>query len=205
MTCGNPICRYEFCWLCMKEAVPNHFDYGPCAGKQFFDPDSSQSGLQSTNPRLNCIYYFYHYTIILIFLIIIGFLLVPALGFSFLAYQEIIVNDNLDDYLHKKFLKYILLMDCFFIFLSIQSIAYMLWGLALSILAIIIAAILIDIVYIILEAILKPIICPKKRKVEVIDVNIKEEEIELGDNINKENNENNENKENEENNNNKIN
>jgi hypothetical protein len=40
MTCGNPACRYEFCWICMQETVPNHYDYGSCAGKQFLDTES---------------------------------------------------------------------------------------------------------------------------------------------------------------------
>ena len=52
MTCGNPICKYEFCWLCMNEAVPNHYDYGPCAGKQYFDPDSLSYSLERYFP--NC-------------------------------------------------------------------------------------------------------------------------------------------------------
>ena len=87
-------------------------------------------------------------------------------------------------------------MICFFVLLCIQSIAYMLWGLAFSILGIIIAVILIDIVFHIIMAILKCIFCIKEERVEVNDINIKEEEIELGNNINNENNENNENKEN---------
>ena len=203
MTCGNPICRYEFCWLCMKEAVPNHFDYGPCAGKQFFDPDSFSSRLQRSSPCLYCIYSFCCCTITLI-LLIIGFLLVPALGFSFFAYEIIIENDSFDESLHKKFMKYIMFMNCCFVLLCIQSIAYTLWGLAFSILGIIIAIILIDIVLHIIKAILKCIFCRNNDKVEPNDVNIKEEEIELGDNINIENNENNENKENKEDNNNKI-
>ena len=205
MTCGNPICKYEFCWLCMKEAVPNHFDYGTCAGKQFFDPDSFSSRLQRSSPCLYCIYSFCCCTITLI-LLVIGFLLVPGLGFSFIAYVEIIENNSFDESFHKKFLKYIMFMICFFVLLCIQSIAYMLWGLAFSILALIIAIILIDIVFHIIKAILKCIFCVGQENVEINDVNIKEEEIELGNKINNENNENkekHENKGNNKNNNNK--
>ena len=40
MICGNPTCRYEFCWLCMKEARPDHYENTPCAGKQFLDTEN---------------------------------------------------------------------------------------------------------------------------------------------------------------------
>ena len=39
MTCGNPTCKYEFCWLCMKETKPGHYENTPCAGKQFLDTE----------------------------------------------------------------------------------------------------------------------------------------------------------------------
>jgi ariadne-1 len=44
MTCI--ICKYEFCWLCMEESLPNHYNTPdtPCYGKQF--PD------EETNPRM---------------------------------------------------------------------------------------------------------------------------------------------------------
>ena len=56
MTCGNPLCKYEFCWLCMNEAVPNHYDYGECAGKQFYDPDSFAAWLEHNFPYLGFVY-----------------------------------------------------------------------------------------------------------------------------------------------------
>ena len=59
MTCGNPTCKYEFCWLCMNEAVPGHYDYGPCAGRQFFDPDSFENRLNENYPILGKIYSFF--------------------------------------------------------------------------------------------------------------------------------------------------
>ena len=83
ITCTN--CNYEFCWLCMNEAVPNHYDYGPCAGRQFFDPDSFQNRLRETHPRL--------YSIVSVFMIIFGilnfivsFIILPAIGLSLFCY-----------------------------------------------------------------------------------------------------------------------
>ena len=32
-----PICKYEFCWLCLKVSLPNHYSVGPCAGLQYID------------------------------------------------------------------------------------------------------------------------------------------------------------------------
>jgi len=40
MICGNKACKFEFCWLCLKESLPGHYESGPCLGKQFINPDS---------------------------------------------------------------------------------------------------------------------------------------------------------------------
>ena len=56
ITCGNPICKYEFCWICMKESIPDHFKYGPCAGLQFIDPDSIIFTIRKKYPRIYYIY-----------------------------------------------------------------------------------------------------------------------------------------------------
>ena len=32
-----PICKYEFCWLCLKASLPNHYSVGKCAGLQYID------------------------------------------------------------------------------------------------------------------------------------------------------------------------
>ena len=53
MTCGNALCKYEFCWLCMKEAVPGHFEYGQCKGMQFIDPSSFMFQLSRNHPCLH--------------------------------------------------------------------------------------------------------------------------------------------------------
>jgi len=37
MTCKH--CTYQFCWLCLGEYKPSHFDEdGPCPGKLFYTP-----------------------------------------------------------------------------------------------------------------------------------------------------------------------
>ena len=79
MTCGNPTCKYEFCWICMNEAIPNHFDIGPCAGLQFIDPDSFQYWF-SQNCR--CLSYFLQ-ILLAIILIIVSFIIIPAIGLWF--------------------------------------------------------------------------------------------------------------------------
>lgn len=37
MTCGNPGCRYQFCWICLQEYKVDHYIQGPCQGMQFID------------------------------------------------------------------------------------------------------------------------------------------------------------------------
>ena len=187
MTCGNPICRYEFCWLCMKEAVPNHFDYGPCAGKQFFDPDSFSYRLQQSHPHLYCIYSFFQCIFVLL-LLIIGFLLVPGFGLSYLAYEIFIENDSLNHKFKKKYLKYVFFMMCTFYGFCIESIIYIIWGCVISILSLIIAFLIISFVLTILKAILKCICCPDRE--ENININNEINDLELQNNLN-DNNENN--------------
>ena len=124
MTCGNPICKYEFCWLCMNEAVPNHYDFGPCAGKQFFDPESFENRIRETHPKL--------YEVVKVILIILRvlnfilcFFLVPALGFSLFAYFILYVEE--EDIIHDKKIKFIEFLICICVSLYSQSFGYMFW------------------------------------------------------------------------------
>ena len=158
MTCGNPICRYEFCWLCMKEAVPNHFDYGPCAGKQFFDPESFSYRLQQSHPFLYCIYALFK-CIFVIILIIVGLFGLPGLGLSFFAYEVIYENNSFGQSLNKKYLKFLMFMNCVFVSFCLQSIIYMAWAAIFSVLALIIAILIISVIITILKGIIKCLFC----------------------------------------------
>ena len=93
MTCGNPICKYEFCWLCMQEAVPNHFDYGPCAGKQFFDPDSFSYQLKLNHPFLYIIYCIFvgifFFILFVICCMALPFITLAVISFVFIFEEDI--------------------------------------------------------------------------------------------------------------------
>ena len=158
MTCGNPICRYEFCWLCMKEAVPNHFDYGPCAGKQFFDPESFSYRLQQSHPCLYCIYALFKCIFYLIF-IVAGLFITPGLGLSFFAYEMIYENNSFENSLKKKYQKFLMFMICICVSFSIQSIIYIIWAVVFSALAIIIALLILSFVIGLIKTILKGLFC----------------------------------------------
>ena len=184
MTCGNPICRYEFCWLCMKEAVPNHFEYGPCAGKQFFDPDSLEYRFQMSHPYLYCIYYIFKCIFSLIFFIV-AFFVTPGIGLSLFAYEIIVENDSFRLSFKKKYMKYIMFMGFFCVSFCVQSIIYMIWGLIFGSLAAIIGIIIFIFVLYLLKTILKCIFCGcfysnKKNNNFDVDLNIKSEELEPG-------------------------
>ena len=188
MTCGNPICKYEFCWLCMNEAVPNHFDYGPCAGKQFFDPDSLEYKFQMSHPKLFCIYSLFKCIFSLIFFIVV-FLCVPAFGLSLFAFEVIISNDSFRESFSKKYMKYVMFMSVFCYSLCIQSIIYMLWGIIFSSLAIIISILLLAFSLFLIKNILKLLLCcwlcpSENHRDSDININIKDEEFGLGNNIN---------------------
>ena len=197
MTCGNPICKYEFCWLCMKEAVPNHFDFGPCAGKQFFDPDSFSYRLQMNHPFLYCIYSLFHCIFSLIFFIVILFI-VPGFGITCFAYEIIIENDSFSHRFTKKYLKYVMFLGCFCVSLCIQSLVYIFWGIVLSVLAGLVALLVVGLVFLVLKSILKCLFCgciSSSDNNKDLEANIKGDDLELGNNVNelKENNENNDN------------
>ena len=128
MTCGNPLCKYEFCWLCMNEAVPNHYDYGPCAGKQFFDPDSFQNRLRQSHPRL---YSVFHVLMIIFGTInfIISFIILPVIGLSFFSYFVLYVEE--EDIIRDRKVKFVDFLICICVCLYSQSLVYMFWILGL--------------------------------------------------------------------------
>ena len=68
MTCGNAACRFEFCWLCMQEAVPGHFEFGKCKGMQFINTSSCIYKLKLRHPFIYRIYQLIMSSILLIIL-----------------------------------------------------------------------------------------------------------------------------------------
>ena len=89
MICGNPLCKYEFCWLCMQESLPDHYRYGQCAGLQFADEDGLMMKLRG-HPCLLFIYNFFHriYSLIVFVLFIacpIIFVIQTAYSILFLS------------------------------------------------------------------------------------------------------------------------
>ena len=155
MTCGNPICKYEFCWLCMNEAVPNHYDYGPCAGKQFFDPDSFSHWLEQNYPFLACIYNIV-VNIISFILFVISFIAIPAIGLVFISYNIVYEDDELNFFRnYKKMIKFLSFITLACIGLSCQSLLYILWSIFFSIIAILISAMLASLLLTIVSTIIK--------------------------------------------------
>jgi hypothetical protein len=121
MTCGNPICKYEFCWICMQEAIPDHYTIGPCAGKQFIDPDSFlfwlQENFQWLLPVLQIIG-----IVLLILGLIIGFFVIPGFGLIFFAYGFVI--EEFHNSFVNKFVKYVDFLICICLAFPCQSIVY---------------------------------------------------------------------------------
>lgn len=137
ITCGNPLCKYEFCWICMKESIPDHYKYGPCAGMQFIEPDSIMFTIKNDYPTIYCIYSFFN-CIFYLFIILLALFILPCITFIFLSYL-IIFNENNRNGIHAIPRKccihviYFLTISCIFIFA--QSIFYMFWIFIFSILS----------------------------------------------------------------------
>ena len=156
MTCGNPICKYEFCWLCMQEAVPNHFDYGPCEGKQFFDPDSFSYQLKQNHP---CLYCLYSLGMVLFYFVIISVagIAVPGIGLSILAYILMFEGGALLEL--KNSSRVIIFFGYVCMGFGYQNIIHVLWGLAFAFVGIIISVTILNIIFELLKAILNCLFC----------------------------------------------
>ena len=146
MTCGNPICKYEFCWLCMKEAVPNHYDYGPCAGRQFYDPDSFAAWLEQNFPCLyfiyNCLFYLFSFISFTV-----CFVLIPGIGLLFSSYILLFETNTFDDFIEDGLIKIFTFMNCSCLCFCFQSIIYISWVLFFFISSIVLFIGFISVVY----------------------------------------------------------
>ena len=126
MTCGNPVCKYEFCWLCMNEAVPGHYEFGPCAGRQFFDPNSLSYYIEQNYPILSYFYEFFK-CVLLVVGFALCFILIPGLGVSLLSFGFIFIEDIFHNDIKNNSEKLLFFMICFCLSFCYQSIAYMFW------------------------------------------------------------------------------
>ena len=120
MICGNPICKYEFCWLCMNEAIIDHYNLGPCSGKQFIDPDSWEYWFSQ---NCWCLVYLFKFFLIVFIIVglIIGFIIIPAIGFCIISMQ--IIYDY-SPHLMNRYVKVIEFLICFCLSFPLQSIVY---------------------------------------------------------------------------------
>ena len=50
MTCSQ--CKYQWCWICEKECVIGHYNFGPCKGMHFESARSKE--LAQQNIKYNC-------------------------------------------------------------------------------------------------------------------------------------------------------
>ena len=160
MICGNKACKFEFCWLCLKESLPGHYESGPCLGKQFINPDSIFYQLENKYPILYYIFFFFKLIfIILCFCISLCF---PALLLwpltAFILHENFIIEpDDLDKlFILSKKLSITHYIICIPILLSVQTIYYMILAICLIFLVVfLITRIFIGIYFIIIFFIYK--------------------------------------------------
>ena len=123
MTCGNPNCKFEFCWICMKESLPDHFNEGPCKGLQFVDEDSFMYKIKNSYPKiyfiLNLFLCFYCLIVFLFYLMFPAFIIINSLYNSFVRnrsrfFSNIKINEKTR----------IILNYIFFAFASCYAFAY---------------------------------------------------------------------------------
>ena len=127
MTCGNALCKYEFCWLCMKEAVPGHFEYGQCKGMQFTDPSSFMYQLSRNHPYLYKILIIVR-SLICLFIILSVIIFIPSVILILVSLFFLTSNNNPFKDRLKKLNKYslilfILTFSC--IIFSLQNVLHL--------------------------------------------------------------------------------
>ena len=128
MTCGNPTCKYQFCWLCLNEYKPNHYEYGECQDMQFIDEDSFEYWLHENCPYLRYVYLSILFVLLYLFLLII-FIIIPGLGLSLMSYI-VFYDYDFDIEILKTYIfpfQYVKILNCLtYVCLSIscQSIIY---------------------------------------------------------------------------------
>ena len=156
MICGNPICKYEFCWLCMQEAVPNHFDYGPCAGKQFFDPDSFANVLKRNHPVLYVIYCLFMGILIAI-VFVICCMAIPGLSLVVVFYAIIFEEAYFNNC--KSYAKIIIFMGYILCGFALETLVYIAWAVFFGAVAFFIVGLILAFIITIIRYIFKFICC----------------------------------------------
>jgi hypothetical protein len=129
MTCGNSACQFEFCWLCMQEAVPGHFQYGKCKGMQFVNTNSCIYKLKLRHP---CIYKIYN--LILSSFVLLILCMIPSI-ILILGFIVFLLENNLGHFknIQTKFLYGLTIATILFAF---NNIAHCILALLLMIIAI---------------------------------------------------------------------
>ena len=159
MTCGNPTCKYEFCWLCLQEAVPDHFNFGQCAGKQFYDPDSFQARLKENHPCLFCLYSFISVILIIAF-IAGGIIAVPGIGLGIISF--LIIFDEESDIEFKTSVKVIMYLGYLCLGFAFENLVHIAIGIVLGIAGLALAGFILDFVFELLKCILEIIFCQRR-------------------------------------------
>ena len=131
MTCGNALCKYEFCWLCMKEAVPGHFEYGQCKGMQFINPNSFLFKLKRNHPWIYNIFIIFRATFYSLFLIFM-FIFLPSIilivVLLFLLANGNFPFKNFFRIINNRFFRLIYFLTVSLIIISLQNLEHLLIG-----------------------------------------------------------------------------
>ena len=166
MTCINPICKHEFCWLCLQPYTEDHYKYGPCKGKQF---EGMKFRANNVNDDKCCFN-----TLLKIFMvigIIIGIFIFPGIAIS-TTIIILIIDDNI---FHKfsKFTKTYIIITYIFLGLSYQFIGFIILGVSSIALGLSIITIIMDIIFEVTFFIFNYLfcccLCNKSKKRELLD------------------------------------
>ena len=94
MTCSQ--CKFQWCWVCQKECVAGHYDFGPCKGLHFekVNNDEDAKKLMRNNCDCCCVigWLITNFVYLMIYLFMMPCFYLAVLGFKYLDEYEHMVS-----------------------------------------------------------------------------------------------------------------
>jgi hypothetical protein len=143
MICGNPNCRFEFCWICMNWPNSSHYrnPLSPCFGMQYIN----QNNIMVKVPFLRFFKLFFTFILIILGLaIFITFFSIIALMIIYnYKFNKYVVKS----YKNRKWFKIISILFIIFIGIGLIPVGYVTIGIALGLSPILLPCLILIIKY----------------------------------------------------------
>ena len=124
MTCSQ--CKYQWCWICEKECVAGHYNFGPCRGMHFESARSKELASQHIKYEcgLCCIVSFLisNFIYLLIYLLMMPCFYLAVLGLEHLKHTNTVANVFFCLSFLPFFISYEVISICYITVISVPAI-----------------------------------------------------------------------------------